>query len=107
MRQAETLTVLTTLICNRSRDIIDYTQAALAFAEQADKFVSLVFPILRFLTALLRSSLAENPTKKINDETLVLQPTQEECEAVADLIPDHILILPLRSASKGPLGHLS
>ena len=46
----------------------------------------------------------ETQLKKINDETLFLQPTQEECEAVADLIPDHILILPLRSASKGSFG---
>ena len=30
VRQAETLAALTPLICNRSRDIVDYTQAALA-----------------------------------------------------------------------------
>ena len=105
VRQAETLTVLTTLICNRSRDIIDYTQAALAVRGASGQIRVTGFSDIAVLdrTAPLVTWL-ETQLKKINDETFFLQPTQEECEAVADLIPDHILILPLRSASKGLLG---
>ena len=89
VRQAETLTVLTTLICNRSRDIIDYTQAALAVRGASGQIRVTGFSDIAVLdrTAPLVTWL-ETQLKKINDETLSLQPTQEECEAVADLIPD-------------------
>ncbi|MGB1897012.1 MAG: efflux RND transporter periplasmic adaptor subunit, partial [Parvibaculales bacterium] len=105
VRQAETLTVLTTLICNRSRDIIDYTQAALAVRGASGQIRITGFSDIAVLdrTAPLVTWL-ETQLKKIDNETVFLQPTQEECEAVADLIPDHILIMPLRSASKGLLG---
>ena len=105
IRQAETLTVLTTLVCNRSRDIVDYTQAALAVRGASGQIRVTGFSDIAILdrTAPLVTWL-ENQLKNINDDTEFLQPTQEDCEAVADLIPEHILIMPLRSASKGLLG---
>ncbi|MGB1464675.1 MAG: hypothetical protein ACPG8C_07815, partial [Parvibaculales bacterium] len=71
VRQAETLTVLTTLICNRSRDIIDYTQAALAVRGASGQIRVTGFSDIAVLdrTAPLVTWL-ESQLKKINDETL-------------------------------------
>ena len=105
VRHAENLTALTTLICNRSRDIVDYTQAALAVSGASGQIRVTGFSDIAVLdrTAPLVTWL-EGQLKKITPDTDVMEPTIDDREAVADLIPEHILMIPLRSASKGLLG---
>ena len=105
VRQAENLAALTPLICNRSRDIVDYTQAALAVTGASGQIRVTGFSDIAILdrTAPLVAWL-EGQLKKISANTDILQPTAEDHKAVADLIPENILIIPLRAASKGLLG---
>ena len=105
VRQAESLTALTPLICNRSRDIVDFTQSALAVTGASGQIRVSGFSDIAVIdrTAPLVAWL-ESQLKNIDADTEILQPSAEDSETVADLIPENILILPLRSASKGLLG---
>ena len=105
VRQAENLTALTPLICNRSRDIVDFTQSALAVTGASGQIRVTGFSDIAVIdrTTPLVAWL-ESQLKNIDADTEILQPTAEDRETVADLIPENILILPLRSASKGLLG---
>ena len=105
MRQADSLATLTPLICNRSRDIVEYTQAALAVTGASGQIRVTGFSDIAVVdrTAPLVAWL-ESRLKDIDANTEIFQPTAEDKEPVADLIPENIVVLPLRSASKGLLG---
>ena len=100
VRQAESLTALTPLICNRSRDIVDFTQSALAVTGASGQIRVSGFSDIAVIdrTAPLVAWL-ESQLKNIDADTEILQPSAEDSKTVADLIPENILILPLRSAS--------
>ena len=105
VRQAESLTALTPIICNRSRDIVEYTQAALAITSASGQIRISGFSDIAILdrTAPLVAWLEEQ-LKQVDADTEIFQPSEDERKVVADLIPENILILPLRSANKGALG---
>ena len=105
VRQAESLTALTPIICNRSRDIVEYTQAALAITSASGQIRISGFSDIAILdrTAPLVAWLEEQ-LKQVDADTEIFQPSEDERKVVADLIPENILILPLRSANKGDLG---
>jgi hypothetical protein len=105
IRQADSLAALTPLICNRSRDIVDFTQAALATVNASGTMRVNGFSDIAVLdrTAPLVTWLEER-LKNMPPEAEFIAPTQEERESVADLVPENILIIPLRAASKGLLG---
>ena len=105
VRKADSLATLTPLICNRSRDIVEYTQAALAVTGASGQIRVTGFSDIAVVdrTAPLVAWL-ESRLKDIDSNTEIFQPTAEDREPVADLIPENIVVLPLRSASKGLLG---
>ena len=101
VRQAESLTALAPIICNRSRDIVEYTQAALAVTSVSGQIRISGFSDIAILdrTAPLVAWLEEQ-LKQVDADSEIFQPSEDERKAVADLIPENILILPLRSANK-------
>lgn len=107
VRQADSLAALTPLICNRSREIVDYTQAALAVTNVSGNLRVNGFSDIAVLdrTAPLVAWI-EDRLKDITPDTEMLHPTAEQRETVSDLVPENILIIPLRAASKGLLGAL-
>ena len=105
IREAASLIELSQIFCNRTRDIVDFTQSALASPSVSGQMQIIGFSDVAVVdrTAPLVSWL-EGQLKTISDTENILSPTAEDRESVADLIPQHILILPLRTPNKGLLG---
>mgnify|MGYP006092945611 FL=1 len=105
VRQAKDGRALIALICNRSRDMVDFAQSAVAVGGPSGKIRVAGFSDIAVIdrTAPLVTWL-ESQCKSLDAETHILCPSAQDREPVADLIPENILILPLRSASKGLLG---
>lgn len=105
IRQARTMPEFTTIACNRSREIIDFTQSALAILGPSGSLRIIGFSDIAVVdrTAPLVSWL-ETELKHVEDNGLIIEPSSESRETVADLVPEHILIVPLVSATKGLLG---
>ena len=105
IRLSASLSELTHLICNRSREIVDYTQAALAIQAPTGQMritgfsdiavVDRTAPLVTWLEQLLLG-LEVKPE--------FVEPTAKLRETVADLVPEHMLILPLHAPAKGLLG---
>ncbi len=105
IREAASLTELSQIFCNRTRDIVDFTQSALASLSASGQMQIIGFSDIAVVdrTAPLVNWL-ETELKQLSEDTDILMPGQETHHAVADLVPEHILILPLRSPNKGMLG---
>lgn len=105
IREAANLTQLSQIFCNRTRDIVDFTQAALASPSASGQMQIIGFsdiavvdrtaPLVNWLEAQIRS---------ISEADEIIIPNAEDREDVGDLVPEHILILPLRTPNKGLLG---
>lgn len=105
IRSAENITQLTQLFCNRTREIVDYTQAALAVPTVSGQMQIAGFSDIAVVdrTAPLANWL-EQQLKRISDETEMFEPAPDDRREVSDLVPEHILILPLKTPHKGIVG---
>lgn len=105
IREAASLTELSQIFCNRTRDIVDFTQSALACPSASGQMQIIGFSDIAVVdrTAPLVNWL-ETQLKQLSDDTDILIPDEEARDAVADLVPEYILILPLSSPNKGLLG---
>ena len=105
IREAASLTELSQIFCNRTRDIVDFTQGALAGPSASGQMQIIGFSDIAVVdrTAPLVNWL-EGQLRNMTDGTAILTPTQEDRAPVADLVPEHILILPLKTPNKGLLG---
>ena len=105
IRLSANLTELTHLICNRSREIVDFTQAALAVQAPSGQMRISGFSDIAVVdrTAPLVTWL-EQQLVGLTREPAFFVPSAEARETVVDLVPEHILILPLYAPAKGILG---
>ncbi|MDA8524668.1 HlyD family efflux transporter periplasmic adaptor subunit [Alphaproteobacteria bacterium] len=105
IRLSANLTELTHLICNRSREIVDFTQAALAIQAPSGQMRISGFSDIAVVdrTAPLVTWL-EQQLIGLAREPAFITPSAEARETVVDLVPEHILILPLYTPAKGLLG---
>lgn len=105
IREAAGLTELSQIFCNRTRDIVDFTQAALASPSASGQMQIIGFSDIAVVdrTAPLVNWL-EAQLKTISEQDGIIVPDAQDREGVTDLVPEHILILPLRTPNKGLLG---
>lgn len=96
---------LAQIICNGTRDILPYAQAALARAGATGKLKIEAFSDIAIVdrTAPLVSWLEKTLVSLAPDDGVRLL-SADDLEEIADLVPPYVAIMPLSGGGKGPLG---